>query len=172
MTPMIKPAMGSFRYSNFIMNLVLGDIKNMDAIRRSRNGEGASISWITGHLLDYRHQVMNLFGANKEREYRIMFNAKGASDGSDYPDISELLTKWNLVHVELEGEMEKVTDKQLNARIENGLSLHHEKTILDTLIFYMWHESYHIGALGMIRRMMGYPAIADLALDAVKPKGV
>ena len=69
------------------------------------------IYWITGTRL------MNLFGANKEREYRIMFNAKGASDGSDYPDISELLTKWNLVHVELEGEMEKVTDKQLNAPV-------------------------------------------------------
>ncbi len=88
---MIKPVLGSYQFSDFIMNLVASDLKNEDAVRRVRNGEGASISWIIGHLLDYRHQAMNLFGANKDREYKATFCDAGANSGSNYPDIKGLL---------------------------------------------------------------------------------
>jgi hypothetical protein len=39
---------------------------------------------------------------------------------------------------------------------------HDEKTILDTVLFLTWHEAYHIGAIGAIRRDLGRKAIAEL----------
>ena len=45
---------------------------------------------------------------------------------------------------------------------------HDEKRILDTVLFLTWHEAYHIGAIGAIRREQGRKAIADL----VRPVGL
>lgn len=39
---------------------------------------------------------------------------------------------------------------------------HDEKRILDTVLFLTWHEAYHIGAIGAIRREQGRKAIAEL----------
>ena len=36
----------------------------------------------------------------------------------------------------------------------------------DTLVFFMWHESYHMGQLGTIRKQLGYAATAELATAA------
>ena len=149
-----------------MMNLVAGDLNNEDARRRVREGEGASISWIIGHLLDFRCQAMNLFGAEKESEYKEMFGNAAAGDGSNYPDISALHEKWNELSNELEAVLQNVSDEQLTAPIEGDKSVHSEKSVLDVLVFYMWHESYHMGSLGMVRKELGYPATAELAVAA------
>jgi hypothetical protein len=39
---------------------------------------------------------------------------------------------------------------------------HDEKRILDTVLFLTWHEAYHIGAIGAMRREQGRKAIAEL----------
>jgi hypothetical protein len=39
---------------------------------------------------------------------------------------------------------------------------HEERRILDTVLFLTWHEAYHIGAIGAIRREQGRKAIAEL----------
>ena len=43
-----------------------------------------------------------------------------------------------------------------------GAGPHDEKRILDTVLFLAWHEAYHIGAIGAIRREQGRKAIAEL----------
>ena len=43
-----------------------------------------------------------------------------------------------------------------------GSGPHDEKSILDTVLFLMWHEAYQIGAIGAIRREQGRKAIAEL----------
>ena len=50
---------------------------------------------------------------------------------------------------------------RLNAAMP-GTGPHDEKRILDTVLFLRWHEAYHIGAIGAIRREHGRTAIADV----------
>lgn len=45
-------------------------------------------------------------------------------------------------------------------------SPHGEKVLLDTIVFWMWHESYHMGQLGTIRTQLGYPSTSELAVGA------
>ncbi|HEX9727969.1 MAG TPA: hypothetical protein VGA37_05655 [Gemmatimonadales bacterium] len=40
---------------------------------------------------------------------------------------------------------------------------HGENRVLDTLVFFMWHESYHIGQLGTLRAQFGLTPTATLA---------
>ena len=169
MKNMIKPILASYRFSNFIMNLVLTDLTNEQARKRARNGEGASISWIVGHLLDYRCQALNLFGVKREREYKETFGDVGANDGANYPDIKELINKWNELNKEVEAGFEDVTDDQITASVKNEQSVHEEKTVLDIISFFMWHESYHMGVLGAIRKELGLKSTSDKAIEAAHP---
>ena len=164
MDNMIKPILASYRFSNFIMNLVLTDLTNEQATTRSRKGEGSSISWIVGHLLDFRCQAINLFGIEREREFKEMF--RYASDGSDYPDIKELKEEWDKLHNEIEAAFANITDDQITAPIKSENSVHEEKTVLDVITFFMWHESYHIGVIGAIRKELGLKSTSDKATEA------
>jgi hypothetical protein len=40
--------------------------------------------------------------------------------------------------------------------------LHGEKRLAETILFLAWHEAYHLGGIGAIRRDQGRTAIADL----------
>ena len=54
MTNLIRPLLAGFETAHFNVGLQLGDLENADAVRRARGDSGSSISWIMGHLLDYR----------------------------------------------------------------------------------------------------------------------
>ena len=60
MTPILKPIAESFRITNFILELCLADLKETDAKKRVRKGEGPSIAWQVGHMLDHRCKVLGL----------------------------------------------------------------------------------------------------------------
>ena len=113
MGSMAKPIEDSLRFTDFIMDLVTGDMKNEDAVKRARGDEGASISWVVGHLIHYRYLIMNLLGAEKENPFAEKFGNAGASDGSDYPDISELRRSWKEASEEAIGVVAAATDEQL-----------------------------------------------------------
>jgi uncharacterized damage-inducible protein DinB len=162
---MVRPLAENLRFSNFIMNLVIRDLSNEDAVRRARGEEGASIAWVVGHLCHYRREMMSLLGAQATDPHGEIFTGS-AGDGSDYPSIFELLKRWNEIHDELAKVLESVTDDQLLSRLAAHDSPHSEKTVLESFVFLVWHESYHLGQLGTLRTQLGYPATAELAVAA------
>ncbi len=155
------------RFSAGTINLVATDLDEDDARRRARGNEGASIAWVLGHLINYRYRMMALLGAEKTNPLADTFT-KHATDGSDYPTMAELVSAWNTVTGELNAVTETVADEQLQS--PPASAPHREKTVMDTLSFLVWHESYHIGQLGTLRTQMGYTPTAELAVAASKQK--
>ncbi len=167
MNNMIKPIIANFRFTNNIMNTILPDISSEQANTRLRDTEGATIAWSIGHLIDYRHQVMNMFGSTIERDFEETFCKKGASDGSDYPDIKALKEKWDSLINGFEEVLNQVTDEQLQAPV-NKEAMHDERTLLDVIAFYNWHEAYHMGVVGAIRKKLGLKSTSDLVIEAME----
>ena len=162
MTPILKPIAANFRTTNFIMSLCLGDLKEQDARARARNGEGPSIAWEVGHMLDHRCKMLGLLGIAKESPYTAKYTATGATDGRDYPDTADYQRQWKQVYAELDAAMEAATEESLNRIVEKGP--HGEKTALESIMFLTWHEAYHVGAVGSLRKALGYPGPAELAM--------
>ena len=165
MTPILKPIAESFRTTNLILELCMADMKETDAKKRVRNGEGPSIAWQVGHMLDHRCKVLGLLGVDKERSYGAKYTALAASDGSDYPDIPEYRRQWEAVHGELESALEAAAPESLDRITEHEAN--GEKTALDSIMFLTWHEAYHVGAIGAIRKELGYPGPAELVTAAI-----
>jgi len=163
MGPLATALLEQLRFTHFVMAKVTSDMKNEDAIARARNGEGASISWVVGHLCYYRYNVINLLGGNMPNPFESF--AGDADDGSGYPDISELLASWNEIHGEVEAILEGVDDAQLLAPMPGKDGPHSEKRVFDTMVFFAWHEAYHMGTVGMMRLDLGYKATAERAME-------
>ena len=155
----------SMKFTDFIMSLVTGDVSNDVATRRARGDEGASISWVVGHLIRHRYRMMGLLGSERVDPFGEKF-ADGATDGSDYPNIAELRETWNAIAAESLAVVEAASDELLLSSLGGADSPHGEKQILDTAVFLMWHESYHMGQLGTIRTQFGLTPTATLAVEA------
>lgn len=160
MSDTAKTLMGSFGMTDFLVPLVLEDLSEEDARKRSRDGDGPSIAWTVGHLLHYRCNVMTLLG-DERVDFAGETFTQAATDGSDYPTIAELLERWGALAADFQAALMSKTEDDWSA---SGTGAHGEKSLRDQVTFLAWHEGYHMGALGALRKDMGYPGPAEKAM--------
>ena len=139
MTSVLKPIAGSLRTTDFLLPICLDDLRAADVETRVRGGEGPSIEWQTAHMLQHRRGILELLG--------------GASEPAD----------WREVAAALEAAMEAATDETLARGVVSGVHGGAE-TVLDSIIFLVWHEAYHMGSLVAIRKELGYPSPAEILI--------
>ena len=161
MNTMIRPILETLRFSNFIVDIALSDMKNADALKRLGGDRGPSITWEIGHIGYYRGWVLEILGEKIDNPFSDIFNKDASTDGSVYPDISELGASWRELWPKLESALEQVTDERLTSPTKPDTDS--KKTLLESLTFFVWHESYHLGQVGTLRTHFGYDAISTVA---------
>ena len=157
----IRPIIALHAVSNGILATSIGDLTDQAAKARSRGGTGPSIAWTIGHLCHYKIKILGLLGHTRENPFTAQFEHRAATDGSDYPSLSTLADSYSTLNEDVCAALASSGDR-LQAPVV-GAGPHDEKSVLDTVLFLTWHEAYHIGAIGAIRRDQGRKAIADLA---------
>ncbi|MEQ1910887.1 MAG: DinB family protein [Vicinamibacterales bacterium] len=160
MDALTRPIIALHGVSNSILATAIGDLTDQDAKARSRGGDGPSIAWTIGHLCHYKIKVLALLGQPRENSDTDQFEHTPASDGSDYPSLADLAASFSTLNDDVCAALASSGDR-LEAPMPGGAP-HDEKRILDTVLFLTWHEAYHIGAIGAIRREQGRKAIAEL----------
>lgn len=155
---------GSFAITDMLMPLVLADLSEEDARVRARGEEGPSILWTAGHLLHSRCWVLSVLGAERANPWEEHFGMTPATDGAGYPSVPEILAAWEEVRVELVRVLSEVAEDQITARVEKGW--HEGQTVRDQVTFFGWHEGYHVGVIGALRKRMGYKAPSEKIMEA------
>ena len=164
MDALVRPIIALHGVSNRILATGIGDLTDQSANARSRGGAGPSIAWTIGHLCHYKITMLGLLGHPRENPFTAQFEPTQASDGSDYPPLADLAASYAALSGEVSAALAS-SDDRLEAPMPGG-GLHDEKRVLDTVLFLTWHEAYHIGAIGAIRREQGHKAIAELVRSA------
>ena len=150
--------MGTFGMTDYLLPMVLEGLPDVDARKRARGDEGPSITWMVGHLLHYRYHVMGLLGTERDNPWAEKFANAEATDGSDYPSVAELRESWARVAEDFAAVMAAKTDVEF-AQPANGV--HDERSLRDQVVFFAWHEGYHMGALGAQLKSLGYLGPAE-----------
>ena len=159
--------LGAFGISDGLIPLVLEDISEEDGQRLSRGDQGPSIAWTVGHLLNYRYSVMNALGDDRPSPYGDQFSHESPADGTG-PGVAELLAAWNALSPDFVAVSGSTSEETWN---QPGAGPHSEQTLRDQVTFFAWHEGYHMGALGALRKAMGYPGPAEKVLAAREAAG-
>ncbi len=158
MSDMIKPVVDQFKFNSMILSLATGDLKNDAAGHRMRNGEGSSISYLMGHLLSSRYGMLKILGAGDENPFAEQFGRNAAPrDVSEYSDIAEFKSAWDELSHRFHTALQEATDDQLLAPAPDGIPIE-DQTMRGAINFLCWHESYHVGQIGMLRTEQGYPS--------------
>lgn len=160
MEALVRPIVGLYGLSNGILATSISDLSDRDAKVRSRDGAGPSVAWTIGHLCHYKHVVLGLLGEPRENLFASRFENTPASDGADYPSLAELAVTFSRLNTDLCDAL-AAASARLDAPMP-GSGPHDEKRVLDTVLFLAWHEAYHLGSIGAIRKELGRRAIAEL----------
>jgi uncharacterized damage-inducible protein DinB len=166
MSQLIRPVTENLRVTDFFMDLVTGDLSNEQAVRRLRAAEGPSISWVVGHLLNGRSELLKLLDPAAENPFAQRFDRLvAATDGADYPDITELRASWREISQRVFDVLGAVGDEQLVSPMAQVGKPHEEQNLLGVIVYVVWHETYHMGQIGTIRTQLGLTPMIDRAIE-------
>src|SRR5215831_6914279 len=126
----IRPIIALHGVSNGILATSIGDLSDQSAKARSRGGAGPSIAWTIGHLCHYKIKILGLLGQSREDPFSARFAHTPASDGSDYPSLSDLAASFSALNEDVCAALATSGDR-LEAPMPGG-GPHDEQRILDT----------------------------------------
>jgi uncharacterized damage-inducible protein DinB len=164
----MQTLLSMFRTTNYVLNLSVADLSEEVARQRSRGSEGPSVLWTLGHLMDARHNVLKLLGREAANRWTADYGSVAATDGSNYPSLAEMVKEWNVLHEALEAAFAASSPGDLERTLP-AAGAHGEERVRDKLSFLAWHEGYHTGVIGAIRRSAAMPGPADLVAAASAP---
>ncbi len=133
-----------FKSNNRVTHINLEDINHEDSLISPQSG-GNCINWILGHIIASRYDVYDLLGIDK-------------SDGSDLIRLYDRGTK-NVdgkSAIRLEKLIEYL-DSSLTKLEEHipEVDFKDREDDLKMLAFLSFHEAYHCGQIGLLRRIVG-----------------
>jgi uncharacterized damage-inducible protein DinB len=132
-----------FKSSNIVLNRNLKDITHEESLVTPQGG-GNSINWILGHIIISRDDIRESIGLKRlcGDEMKIYDRLTEGLDPAKAFELSKLLEMYNSGQKELE---DKLTETDLTGDKDNH----------KTVSFLAFHESYHTGQTGLLRRIIG-----------------
>lgn len=134
--------------------------KNLEGVSheesmRGPTGGGNCANWVLGHLVSTRLALLGLVGAEPvgSPEIHHIYDAQEdapAFDPARALPMEQLLALFDESQERLRAALPHITDERLAAPALLG-------TVGDTVAFLTFHEGYHCGQLGVLRRTLGKP---------------
>jgi uncharacterized damage-inducible protein DinB len=155
----IAPIAFIFQANDGLIRQTLADLPE-EAMWKQPGGQGNSIMWIVGHITQVRAGLLRVLGEQAATGWGELFR-RGAQrqDPSAYPEPQAIKRVGIELTARLRDKLQSLTADDL-ARPAAGVTLPNVKTIGDALAFFAFHEAYHVGQLGYVKKALGYTAIA------------
>lgn len=117
--------------------------------------------WVAGHLVQARTRLLGAFGPPRTVPWSDLF-ATGSviGDLTQYPGIGELVAVWRSASEELMKRVAALSDQQLGEPAPRWLT-GGDGTVLGALAVAAFHEAYHVGQMGYLRKWLGSEGILE-----------
>ena len=117
-------------------------------------GGGNCLNWVAGHVVANRNFVLGLLGeepiwtADESEPYKR--GSAPIKDGSRARKFDEIVADFSKAQERIRAGLGRLKDEDLSRK--QG-----EETLGDSLHLLQFHEAYHIGQVGLLRRIAGKP---------------
>jgi len=147
-----------FRLNTGLLRNALAGVDDASA-RRKLHPDINPVAFLVIHLLDARFSMARMIGAPAENPHQAAWDAASSFDAlPGVPPLEELLALWLRVSTALAERWPRMTAADLAAPASHPFPVA-DPSRLGGLAFLLQHESYHLGQLGLLRRMLGLPAM-------------
>ncbi len=156
---MLKKALiQQFNFTLYTMEKNLEGMSHEDCLTRSEGG-GNSANWVLGHIVLCRDLAHQLVGADtlmtEEEGFIYRRGAEPQTDPDNELPLEKLMKLCQISQKEIILRLEGMTDEQFGAPKPEGWKSPGGDTVGEQLAALTFHEAYHAGQLGMIRRAKG-----------------
>ena len=142
----------NYTFTHRITNSTLDGITHEDSLTLPPNG-GNSINWLVGHMLLSRDDVFERLGIERvwtDKEATSAYDRGSAllTDSGKAVELSTLLDMFNQTQPRLLEAIEHLNSEPT----EDG-------KLEEAVAFYNFHESYHLGQIAILRRVLGKESV-------------
>ena len=144
---------GMLKLGDYLFDKATKDL-NEDQARHQGGDVANPILWIAGHIANSRFGALKLLGVEAGSDLGDGFTRGAQYDaGADYPSLSTIREAWQRASEQLVAKLESMDEAALQQ--DSGSEWPHgDNSLSGALHFLAWHESYHCGQLGQIRRSL------------------
>jgi uncharacterized damage-inducible protein DinB len=118
--------------------------------------------WMAGHLAQSRARLGRLLGVEHEVPWPALFRQGSAPPESErYPALADIRREWDQAGAALRTRLRSMSDAELHGDLEVKIPST-DGTLRGAIVFALFHEGYHVGQMGYLRRALGKDRIAQL----------
>ena len=129
------------------------EITHSDSLFSPLHG-GNCINWVLGHIVWGRNRILALLDEepiwNEKTVARYKTGSKPLTDASEAQHLEEILSAFDDSQERVTAALRRATNADLAAP-------HKKMTVGQELASLHFHEAYHIGQIGLLRRLLGKP---------------
>lgn len=145
-----------FGYNHHSINRLTENISHNESMILP-SFKGNNMNWVIGHIIESRNELLEIIGSQPIwDEFARMKYQSGSRVVSDLDnpgeEFSMLLTDIESTHALIVSRLKELTDSDLLMTVGEG---EQKGTIAATINGYIWHETYHIGQLELLRQVAG-----------------
>ena len=148
---MAEPIIQMYQMQQGFFSKALDGISTEDSLRRVSDHTN-HIAWLTGHIVSCRYMLAGMLGLEESEPYPDLFGGLKGIGNDLYPSISDLQKEMPYISEKLVEKLGDMADEELNAPAHGG-------RLIDIILFFVYHEAYHIGQIGILRKNWGYEAL-------------
>jgi uncharacterized damage-inducible protein DinB len=145
----------SLSFSDVVINKNSADITQEDSLVLPQPS-AHSFNWILGHLVKTRNEILELMGKTPlyDKNKFSIYTPKDFDSGKAL-NIQDLLNSFRALQPELKAGIESMTDDHLSKPASLTPDKDSGDTVGSIIATVLWHEAYHAGQLGIVRRLVG-----------------
>ncbi len=149
-----KALIKGFEYSADIIRQQAAEISNKESLRQTV-ADGHSANWLLGHIVSARSFPLQFVGASPvwSDEDRARYRDGSSPIGSDGPGVVEFSTLteyFNVSQSRLLAGLARMRAEELNE--PSGYAAN---SVFESLLYFHFHETYHVGQLTMVAEALG-----------------
>lgn len=150
----------SARTIHQVVRLNVDGLTQAESLIQPRPG-GNCLNWVVGHLLCTYGHVLPMLGQSPVTEegalHRYDRGSPPIKDASEARELSELLTAWDESAQRVDAGLAGLTSEVLDAPAPFSPSGDPNETVRSLLTVVFFHQAYHAGQTGILRRVAGKP---------------
>jgi uncharacterized damage-inducible protein DinB len=133
-----------------------------DELTRAPSESSNPIVWMAGHLAQSRVRLARLLGVEREVPWPSLFlRGSPPPERHAYPALEDIRREWESAGAALRARLQSMTAEELYGRLPVKIPST-DGTLEGSIVFALFHEGYHVGQMGYVRRTLGKDRIAQL----------
>ena len=147
------------KHNRLYLKLLVRGFSEEDWLRPPAEGLSNAL-WLLGHLAWARLTLLRRLGEDlPEESWENHFSIGSRGQGSPEISADEFMDKLTLLGRLLVDRIELMGEEDLDRLLEKPMP-DGADTVAGLVRFMCFHESYHLGQLGLLRRLNGKPGLA------------